>query len=77
METTYEQQRDKMVDNLLKLREMSTLVDIRAYVTSKKDELDYKGISEYDYCKLEGRFETLKEIEDLINEKIKNLKNEK
>lgn len=74
METTFEQEKSKAIDILLNTRELSTLLDIKNYVTRRKDELDYKGVSEYDYCKQEGRFDTLTEIENLINEKIKNLK---
>lgn len=74
METTFEQEKSKAIDILLNTRELSTLADIKNYVTRQKDELDYKNVSEYQYCSLSSRFDTLTEIENLINEKIKNLK---
>jgi len=63
----------KSLDLLCNIREMSTLVDIRNYVTREKMKLNYNGVNEYDYCAIKSRSETLQEIEDLLNEKIKAL----
>ena len=64
----------KSLDLLCNIREMSTLVDIRNYVTGEKSKLNYNGTTEYEYCAIKSRFETLKEIEDLLNNKILKLK---
>lgn len=63
----------KSLDLLCNIREMSTLVNIRNHVTGEKSKLNYNGTTEYEYCAIKSRFETLQEIEDLLNEKIKVL----
>lgn len=65
---------EKSIDLLCSVRELSTLVDIRNYVTGEKSKLNYNGTTEYEYCAIKSRFETLKEIEDLLNNKILKLK---
>lgn len=66
---------EKTIDLLCNVRELATLVDIRNYITTEKDKISYNGVTEYDYCKIEGRLATLTELESLINEKIKLLTN--
>lgn len=65
---------EKSLDILCNMRELSTLMDIRNYVTGEKIKLDYTGVNEYEYCAIKSRFETLTEIEDLLNNKILKLK---
>jgi len=64
----------KSLDLLCNIREMSTLVNIRNHVTGEKSKLNYNGTTEYEYCAIKSRFETLTEIEDLLNNKILKLK---
>lgn len=65
---------EKKLDLLCNIRELSTLMDIRNYVTREKTKLNYNGVNEYDYCAIKSRFETLTEIEDLLNSKIQIIK---
>jgi hypothetical protein len=64
---------EKSLDLLCNIRQLSTLVDIRIYVNAEKQKLDYRGTTEYEYCAINSRFETLQEIEDLLNNKIEVL----
>lgn len=66
---------EKSLDILCNIRELSTLVDIRNCITEKKSKLNYGGANEYDYFAIKSRFETLEELENLINDKIKEIKN--
>jgi hypothetical protein len=74
METTFEQETSRFIDILLNMRELSTLIDIKNYITIKKDELDYKGIDEYSFCKYEGKLDVLLELENLLLNKIITVK---
>ena len=61
---------EKSWELLCKMRQVATLVDVRNFVATKRGEMEYSNISEYDYCKLQGKLEILNELESLINEKI-------
>jgi len=67
--------KDQSIDLLCKMREMSTLVDILNNLSNQLDSLNAIGVDEYEYCKIEGKKEAITEMHELINNKIKNLRN--
>ena len=73
MEQTFQELKEKVIDKLLNARELSVLLDIKNFVSYKKDELDYKNKDEYQFCSDSGKLEICEEIEKLINEKIELL----
>lgn len=74
--TTFQQEKDKSIDLLLKVRETSTLMEISNLCKEKQIEMDYKGASEFDYCELKGRADAFQEIIEYCNNKIKTIKNQ-
>lgn len=64
---------EKSLDLLCNIRELSTIMDIKNHITREKDKIDYKNIDEFQYCALKSRFETLEELESILNEKVKTL----
>ena len=74
--TTFQQEKDKSIDLLLKMRETSVLVEISNLCKDKQIEMDCINISEFDYCELKGRTNALQEIIDYCKEKIQTIKNQ-
>lgn len=74
--TTFQQEKDKSIDLLLKMRETSVLVEISNLCKEKQIEMDYTNTSEFDYCELKGRTNALQEIIDYCKEKIQTIKNQ-
>lgn len=79
MEQTFQELKDKAIDNLLNARELSTLLDTLNFVKYQKSLLEYKEISEYELCENQGRLKAYEEIEtfllkkvELLEKKIKN-----
>lgn len=69
---TFQEIKEKAVDNLLKFRELSTLVNIRNELSERNLCLNCNG-TEYDYCESLGAKKAFEEMIEFINQKIKNL----
>lgn len=74
METTFENQKEKSIDILLKTRELNTLLSINKHIDQQTSYLEYKGLNEFQYCENNAKLNTYLELKEFINEKIKMLK---
>lgn len=72
METTFEQEKQKPIDLLLKTRELSTLLDIKSYINDNTTCIDCNN--EYTYLESRAYNKALEDLEELINNKIAKLK---
>ena len=74
IENTYEDQKQKSVDILMKMRELNTFLTIKSYINEKKSLLKLNNLDEFQYCDYNARINVYTELEEFINEKIKILK---
>jgi hypothetical protein len=54
-----------------KINALILLRDLRTYCVEQRDGLKTKGVSEYDYCTIQGKLETIKDFINKIDQKIK------
>ena len=73
IENTYEDQKQKSVDILMKMRELNTFLTIKSYINEKKSLLKLNNLDEFEYCENNARINVYTELEEFINEKIKKL----
>ena len=65
---------NQTLDNWGKLSKLSKIMDIRAWVLEKKNEIIEIGVDEFGYCEAKSRKDLLEELEEFLNEEIRQLK---
>jgi hypothetical protein len=54
-----------------KINALILLRDLRTYCVEQRDNLKTKGVSEYDYCTIQGKLEAINDFISKIDQKIK------
>lgn len=71
METTFREEINKGYETLANMRAINALLDVRNYITKEIGKLEYKNISELEYCEMSSKLNTLKDTEEQVNLLIK------
>tara|TARA_R110000868_G_scaffold177798_3_gene416922 strand:+ start:3464 stop:3709 length:246 start_codon:yes stop_codon:yes gene_type:complete len=63
---------DREYGVIANMRILSELLDIRNWIIKEVSKLEYKSLDEFEYCSVSSRLDTLKEMEEIINNRIKH-----
>jgi len=65
---------EKSYELLSRIKCLNHFHEIKSWVNEQIDLLDNTGKTEWEYCAIKSRYDTLKEFENIINDKIKEIK---
>ena len=72
---TYEEGRDELHGMLCNIRILTILAEMRTEVSNMIEKLDCDPKDEYNYLECKAKMDALKEVGDLINNKIISVSN--
>jgi hypothetical protein len=62
----------KGYDVITQMRVVKELLGIRGWISGEINKLEYKGVSELEYCEQSSRLKALQEFEEVISAGIKH-----